>query len=94
VPSPGPAPSGGAERRRAAGGRWEQFTEQGYTEAHRAQSALLGGCLFEQLVGGVAAARGLSPDAVRALVDRSPVRAPRPRPALGPHDAGRRRESL
>ncbi|HEX9186252.1 MAG TPA: signal peptide peptidase SppA [Vicinamibacteria bacterium] len=52
-----------------------QFTEKGFTEPHREQMEALVGSLFDQLVDGVAEARGLEAAAVRALVDRGPFTA-------------------
>lgn len=52
-----------------------QLTEKGFTEAHREQTEALVNSLFEQYVRGVAEARGLSADEVRALVDLGPFSA-------------------
>ncbi|HSD67004.1 MAG TPA: signal peptide peptidase SppA, partial [Vicinamibacteria bacterium] len=59
-----------------------QFTEKGFTAPHREQMEALVGSLFEQYVRGVAEGRGLSPEAVRSLVDRGPF------PASGAKAAG------
>ena len=53
-----------------------QFTEVGFTAPHREQMEALVGSLFEQYVRAIAEARGLSPQDVRALVDRGPFHAP------------------
>jgi protease-4 len=52
-----------------------QLTERGFTEAHREQTEALVDSLFAQYVRGVAQARGLSPEDVRALVDLGPFSA-------------------
>jgi protease-4 len=53
----------------------EVYTEHGHSApAREALDAVLDG-YFRQLVDGVAAARHLEPDAVRALVDRAPLSA-------------------
>jgi protease-4 len=54
-----------------------QFTEKGFTAPHREQMEALVGSLFETYVRGVAEARGLTPDAVRAAVDAGPYDGPR-----------------
>ncbi|GAA4088630.1 signal peptide peptidase SppA [Actinomadura miaoliensis] len=51
------------------------FMEQGYTPEHRESSQRLVDSLGEQLVAGIAAARGLPEDKVRDLVDRGPLLA-------------------
>ena len=53
-----------------------QFTEVGFTAPHREQMEALVGSLFEQYVRAIAEARGLSPQDVRAIVDRGPFHAP------------------
>ena len=53
-----------------------QFTEVGFTAPHREQMEALVASLFDQYVRAVAEARGLSPQDVRALVDRGPFLAP------------------
>lgn len=53
-----------------------QFTEVGFTAPHREQMEALVGSLFDQYVRAIAEARGLSPQDVRALVDRGPFHAP------------------
>jgi protease-4 len=52
-----------------------QFTERGFTEAHREQTEALVDSLFGQYVRGVAQARGLTPEDVRELVDLGPFSA-------------------
>ena len=49
-----------------------QFTETGFTEPHREQMDALVSSLFESYVHGIAEARGLSVERVRALVDEGP----------------------
>ncbi|GAA4127685.1 signal peptide peptidase SppA [Actinomadura keratinilytica] len=51
------------------------FMEQGYTPEHRESSQRLVDSLGEQLVAGIAAARGLPEDKVRDLIDRGPLLA-------------------
>ncbi|MQA85993.1 MAG: signal peptide peptidase SppA [Streptosporangiales bacterium] len=51
------------------------FLERGYTDPHREMSERLVASLSEQIVAGVAAARGLSEQQVRKLVDRAPLLA-------------------
>ncbi len=51
------------------------FLEREYTEAHREMSERIVASLSEQLVEAVAAGRQLSPDEVRALMDRAPLLA-------------------
>ena len=53
-----------------------QFTEAGFTAPHREQMEALVGSLFDQYVRAIAEARGLSPQDVRAIVDRGPFHAP------------------
>lgn len=53
-----------------------QFTETGFTGPHREQMEALVDSLFGQYVAGVAEARGLTPEEVRALIDRGPFLAP------------------
>lgn len=52
-----------------------QFTEHGYTEPHREITERLVASLSEQVVEGVAEARGLTAERVRELVDRAPLLA-------------------
>jgi protease-4 len=52
-----------------------QFTEGGFTAPHREQMEALVASLFDQYVRSVAEGRGLSPQVVRALVDRGPFLA-------------------
>lgn len=52
-----------------------QFTERGFTEAHREQTEALVDSLFGQYVRAVAQSRGLTPEEVRALVDLGPFSA-------------------
>ncbi|MEU8342278.1 signal peptide peptidase SppA [Spirillospora sp. NPDC048832] len=51
------------------------FMEKAYTPEHEESSRRLVASLGEQITAGVAAARGLSEEAVRALVDRGPFLA-------------------
>lgn len=51
----------------------ESLTERGYTEGNRAILQRILDRWSEQVVGGIAAARGLPPQAVRALMDRGPL---------------------
>jgi protease-4 len=52
-----------------------QFTETGYTPAHREMSASLNAEAFDQLVQTIARSRGKSVDEVRALIDEGPFLA-------------------
>jgi protease-4 len=52
------------------------FTERAYTPAHREAAEAVLKSMSDQLVAGVAEARGLAPDAVRGLVDRGPFLGP------------------
>jgi protease-4 len=49
------------------------FTETGFTPEHREMMESLVGDLMDQMVAGIAAGRGLAPDAVRAAVDAAPL---------------------
>jgi protease-4 len=49
-----------------------QFTETGFTEAHREQMDALLDSLYEQYVAAIAAARGKTPEEVEAIVDAGP----------------------
>ena len=49
-----------------------QLTERGFTPAHREMMQSLNQDLYEQLVAGIAEARGRSVDEVRALLDTGP----------------------
>ena len=51
----------------------DMFTEQGFSAAHREATERLVESLMEQLVGGIAADRGLEVAGVRALFDRAPL---------------------
>jgi len=51
------------------------LTEQGFTPAHREMIERLVASVMEQVVAGVADGRGMSPDDVRAAVDRAPLSA-------------------
>jgi protease-4 len=51
------------------------FTERRFTEPHREAMTRLVDSQFGQMVRGIAAARGLGEEAVRALVDRAPLSA-------------------
>ena len=53
----------------------------GFTEAHREAATRLAESAYEQLVAGVAAARGLTEEQVRDLVDRAPLTAAEARDA-------------
>ncbi|HEX5497227.1 MAG TPA: signal peptide peptidase SppA [Mycobacteriales bacterium] len=50
-----------------------QFTERDFTPAHREAAQRLVSSVADQVVAGVAEARRLDPDAVRAAVDRGPL---------------------
>lgn len=52
------------------------YTERAFTPAHREASQAVLSSMFDQLVEGVAAGRGLDAEAVRALVDRGPFLGP------------------
>jgi len=52
------------------------YTEQGYTPAHLEATERFAGSLFGQMVKGIAEGRGLTEEAVRALIDRAPLLAP------------------
>ena len=49
-----------------------QFTEKGFTPAHREMTESLNRDMYEQLVRGIAEARKKSEDEVRALLDQGP----------------------
>jgi protease-4 len=49
---------------------YNQFTEPGFTPAHKEMMESLYGDIFDQYVAAVAAARKKAPDEVRALIDR------------------------
>ncbi|HEV7372809.1 signal peptide peptidase SppA [Arenibaculum sp.] len=49
------------------------FTETGFTPAHREMTESLVNELSDQLVGGVARGRNLTPEAVTAAIDRAPL---------------------
>jgi protease IV len=51
------------------------FTEQGFTPAHRENIERLVASMMEQVVNGVATARQLRPEDVRAAIDRAPLTA-------------------
>jgi protease IV len=51
------------------------FTERRFTEPHREATTRLITSQFDQIVRGIASARGLSEDDVRAIVDRAPLSA-------------------
>jgi protease-4 len=61
--------------------RWEyknavdRLVRYGYTDAFRDASSRLVASAYEQVVAGIAAARGLSEDRVRELVDQAPLSA-------------------
>ncbi len=52
-----------------------QFTEAGFTEPHREQMEALLDSLYGEYVAGIAQSRGLSAEAVQALVDKGPYDA-------------------
>jgi len=54
----------------------EQFTESGFTEASREETARLAESVTEQLVGAIAAGRGLPVERVTELLARGPFLAP------------------
>lgn len=51
------------------------FTEQAYTASHREATARIVDSALDQMVAGIAAARGLPAEQVRELVDRAPLSA-------------------
>lgn len=53
-----------------------QYTERDYTPAHREALTAVLMSMHRQLVAGIAAARGLDPAAVSALIDRGPFLGP------------------
>ena len=55
-----------------------QLTEAGFNDAHREATGSLVGDQFDQVVSGIAAARNLSEDRVRELIDRAPLLGERP----------------
>jgi protease-4 len=57
------------EYKNAAG----MFTEKDFTPAHREATERLVASITDQLVEGVAAGRGLDPQAIRELLDRAPL---------------------
>lgn len=59
----------------------DQLMQREFTPAHREAVERLVQCAMDQLVDGIAAARNLEPDAVRALVDRGPLPAGQAREA-------------
>jgi protease-4 len=52
-----------------------QFTETGFTEAHREMSESLNRDLFDEIVRGIAVGRNKSEDEVRAIIDGGPLLA-------------------
>jgi protease IV len=59
----------------------DRLTRHGYTDAFREASARLVESAYEQVVAGIAAARGLPGDRVRELVDQAPLSAAQAREA-------------
>jgi protease-4 len=53
----------------------DQLSRYGFTDAYREAAARLAASALEQVVAGVADARGLPPERVRELVDRAPLPA-------------------
>ena len=53
-----------------------QYTERGYTPAHREALAKVLTSMHGQMVAGISAARGLDPTATAALIDRGPFLGP------------------
>ena len=53
----------------------EMFTREGFSDQARASLQRLVDSWFSQIISGIAAARGLEPDAVRKLVDQGPYLA-------------------
>ncbi len=49
------------------------FTEQAYTATHREATHRIVSSALDQIVTGIAQARGLTPEVVRGLVDRAPL---------------------
>ncbi len=60
---------------------YNQFTEAGFTPAHKEMVESLYGDIFNQYVDAVAAARKKTPDEVRALIDRGFYQGPSAREA-------------
>jgi protease-4 len=52
-----------------------QYAETGFTDTHREMAESLNRDMYDQLVEGIATSRSLTPDAVRALLDRGPIGA-------------------
>jgi protease-4 len=48
------------------------FTEKDFTDAHREAARSIMDSMFDQIVGGIAASREITPEQVRALADRGP----------------------
>jgi protease-4 len=53
----------------------DRIVRHGYTDAFREASSRLVASAYEQVVDGIAAARGLSPERVRELVEQAPLSA-------------------
>jgi len=51
------------------------FTEKDFTAAQKEEDEGLAGSLYDQIVAGIGAERKLSPDAIKALIDRAPLNA-------------------
>ena len=52
-----------------------QFTETGFTDAHRFQSELLANSMFDQLVSSIAQLRGTTVEHIRECVSKAPLNA-------------------
>jgi protease IV len=52
---------------------FNMFTEKDFTPAQREEDESLADSMFDQIVNAIARRRHLSPDAVRAIVDRAPI---------------------
>ncbi len=51
------------------------FTEKDFTAAQKEEDEGLAGSLYDQIVAAIGAERKLSPDAIKALIDRAPLNA-------------------
>jgi protease IV len=51
------------------------FTDKDFTPAQHEEDDALAGAMYDQIVSGIGAHRHLTPDAVRAIIDRAPLTA-------------------